>query len=426
MTTLAEAEALLAKYVPLAKEVTGRNITLERMVPLMEALGNPQHKLKIIHIAGTSGKTSTAYFISQMLTTANQKTGLTVSPHVDSVLERVQINTRPMNEHDFASNLSELVGIITEAEIEPTYFELLIAFAYWYFAKQKVDYAVIETGMGGLQDGTNIADNQDKICVITDIGLDHMHVLGHTVTEIARQKAGIIHGHNKVLIYRQPDEIMDVFASHSESIGAELNIFEQDVLAANKTLPKELESLPDFQKRNWLLAYETYMEIAEEGNLPDLNKDELASTMQVQVPGRMDQKLVQRKNIIMDGAHNEQKMQAFVASFSHKFPGKIVPVLLSLKEGKEFSAVLPLLKPITSKLIISTFDTSQDLPSVSIDPEELAVAAKRFGYDSVTVEPAQDKAYRLLLDEPGDVAIITGSFYLLGQLRSKHLELRNG
>lgn len=138
---LQEIEAELAKYVPLVKETAAKNITLDRMRPLMTAVGNPQKRLKIIHIAGTSGKTSTAYYISSLLTAAGKKTGLTVSPHVDSVLERVQIDTKILTEKEFASALSEFMTLVENSKLQPTYFELLVAFAYWYFEKTGVDYA---------------------------------------------------------------------------------------------------------------------------------------------------------------------------------------------------------------------------------------------------------------------------------------------
>ena len=422
--TFDDIEETLSVYVPLSSQIIGRDITLGRMRPLMEALGNPQQRLKIVHIAGTSGKTSTAYYIASLLNKAGLKTGLTVSPHVDSVAERIQINLSPLNETEFAKALSEFLEIIKKAGIEPTYFELLVGLAYWYFEKINVDYAVIETGMGGLHDGTNIADNPDKLCLITDIGLDHMHVLGHTVPEIARQKAGIIHANNHVLMNRQPEEIMAVFEDWANNHSAKLTVTNE--AAEEFTDSHNFQALPEFQRRNWILAYQAFSYLQKRDKLPELSQESIDASMQAHVPGRMDRVKIGGKTIIMDGAHNEQKTEALVKSFMGLFPDLKVPVLLGLKEGKEFKAVLPKLSSIASELIITEFQSRQDLPVKSITASQLKEAAEQAGFENVIAESDQDKAFEYFLSKINSVGLITGSFYLLGQLRDKHKELKNG
>ncbi|MBA2279134.1 hypothetical protein H0V99_01695 [Candidatus Saccharibacteria bacterium] len=411
----------LTKYVPLSKEITGKNITLDRMRPMMEALGNPQRRLKIVHIAGTSGKTSTSYYIAALLTQAGKKTGLTVSPHVDSVAERIQINLKSLEEKEFATSLVEFLEILEQSSIKPTYFELIVAFAYWYFVKAGVDYAVIETGLGGMQDGTNVADNSDKVCVITDIGFDHMNILGHTLEEISRQKAGIIHTNNSAIMYRQSEVVTDIIEDWCKEHQSTLKLLEEKILQADA--PVALQVLPSFQQRNWLLAYEAYKLLKARDTLPELSSEKLDESMQIRIPGRMEEQIIGSKKIIMDGAHNEQKIKTFVSSFKTKYPHTTLPVLLSLKQDKEFAGVLPLLKPITSRIIITEFTATQDLPAKAIDAHELAKAAKIFGYQDISVQEDQDKAYRELLACPGNMALVIGSFYLLGQLRHNHTEL---
>jgi dihydrofolate synthase/folylpolyglutamate synthase len=418
----AQAQAILATLVPLSKEITGKDITLERMRVLMAALGNPEQKLKIIHVAGTSGKTSTSYYIASLLKSAGKTVGLTVSPHVDSITERIQINLEPISKSEFASCVTELMDLINKASIRPTYFEFLVAMAYWYFAKIGVDYAVIETGLGGLHDATNVAGHSDKVCVITDIGLDHMHILGHTLSEIARQKAGIIYPQNQVFMYQQSDEVNEICIEHVTKNQAQLTVLNQDILEVEA--PSWPRALPAYQQRNWLLAYQVFDFVKSTDALPPLTTKQLEDTMHIQVPARMDTKIVGAKTIIMDGAHNEQKMAAFVESFTRLYPKQKSPVLMSLKRGKEFAAVLPLLKPITSILFLTEYSVSQDLVFNPIDAEELGRIAKKFGFDQLVVEPQPTKAYQLLLSEAGDKAIITGSFYLISQLRQLYPELR--
>lgn len=410
---LQAAEATLARYVPAVRKITGQQITLERIAPLMERLGNPQNKLKIIHLAGTSGKTSTAYYLASLLQTNGHKVGLTISPHVDSITERLQINLEPLSEREFCDALGEFMDLIQAAQPEPTYFELMVAFAYWYFAKAKVDYAVIETGLGGLHDGTNIAQQADKVCVITDIGFDHMHVLGTTLDKIAAQKAGIIHPKNQVFMYRQSPEVTEVFVRRAAERDAVLNLLEQSELSKQYAL-RGLDYLPLYQQRNWLLSRRVGQYVADRDGWA---LDDVTTSLAVQVPGRMESWQAAGKTVLMDGAHNEQKMRAFIDSFQRKYPDTKTAILLSLKEGKEYEAVLPLLRPICNRLIITTYDHVQDVPIPAIRPEVLADAARALGFANVEAISDSQSAYQALLESPEALVVITGSFYLLGSLR---------
>ncbi len=402
---IAEAEAVLAQYVPLAKSITGKNITLKRMDPLMTALGNPQDRLKIIHVAGTSGKTSTCYYVAALLAGAGKKVGLTVSPHIDSVTERLQINSKPLADEVFVSALSEYLEIVEGAGLQPTYFELLIGLAYWYFEREKVDFAVVETGLGGLHDATNIADDPDKVCVITDIGIDHTHVLGHTITEIAAQKGGIVHQGNTVFMLKQSEEIMQVIKDRCGAVGAELRIVPD---FTESRLPA---ALPAFQQRNAELAYHVCRSV-----LHSTDRLALLEDVDFDVPGRMDTTHANGVTIIMDGAHNEQKMRAFVDSFLQLYPGKKVPVLFALKVGKEAVSVLPILKSITSTLIVTEYETAQDLPVPALDSSQLGILAQKFGIETLVIKEAAD-AYTEFIKLATDIGVVTGSFYLIGQIR---------
>jgi dihydrofolate synthase/folylpolyglutamate synthase len=417
LQSLRSAEIALRPYVPLVAQLTGGNTTLARIEPLMTLLGNPERKLRIIHVAGTSGKTSTSYFIAGMLRAADCKIGLTVSPHVDKISERVQINGSPISDKEFCAELTIFLDIVRQAAEPPSSFELLYAFSLWVFERQKVDYAVIETGMGGLHDATNVAVRPDKVCVITDIGYDHMHVLGHTLPEIALQKIGIMHPGNVGLTYQQSPEIMNVFKDYASEQSADLVVVHEDTERVN--YGSSLATLPLYQQRNWLLAHRVYEYVANRDNLPHISSESLTATQSIKVPARMEIVKIGGKQIIMDGAHNEQKMTAFVASFQHQFPGVRPAVLIALKTGKEFEAVSPLLAELAATIIVTTFNTSQDLPAQSMDPLVLAQALRDAGAGSVQVIPDQRQAYESLMLMPSNIVIITGSFYLLSQLRSE-------
>jgi dihydrofolate synthase/folylpolyglutamate synthase len=416
ITTLQEAEAALRPYVPLVAQLTGKDTTLQRITALMALLGNPEKKLRVVHIAGTSGKTSTAYYMAALLRAAGKNVGLTVSPHVDSVTERVQLNGQPMPVQQFCTELAEFLEIVDTAAEKPSYFELLYAFAIWVFARSGVDYAVLETGMGGLHDATNVAARPDKYCIITDIGLDHTHILGTTLPEIAAQKVGIVHEHNSLLMYKQAPEIMAVVAAWTNDHQAPLTLVDQ---AAEQKYGAFDQHMPLYQQRNWLLAYRAYRELAKRDNLPSLTEAQLAMTQAVQVPGRMDVRTVQGKTLVMDGAHNVQKMTTFIKSFQRAYPGVRPAVLLALKKDKDSAALGPLLADFAARVIVTTFASSQDLPAMPTDPEALAETFRQAGVTAVTAEPDSHAAYQQLLAAPEPVGVITGSFYLLSQIRNR-------
>lgn len=420
---MADVDAALRPYLEVAAQTMGKGLTVERTERLMAHLGNPELSLRVIHVAGTSGKTSTTYYIATLLHKAGVKVGHTVSPHVDSLTERVQINGVPLSETTFCTYMGEFLSLIADAPETPSWFECIIAFTFWVFAREKVDYAVIETGMGGLHDSTNVAARTDKLCVITDIGLDHQAILGDTIEKIAYQKIGIVHDSNAVLMYNQAPSVMTVMRYWvSQQEEAELFTFDEDRLAAayGGTFAA---ALPSFQRRNWLLAFAAYRMLVKRDDLKLLNLADLLDTQTLQVPARMDVRHVDGKTIVMDGAHNNQKMRTFWGSFHALYPTAKPVVLLALKQGKEIHDLAPLLKQYAGHVIVTTFVHSQDLPLKSIDPAEIAAVLKGCGVSHEIVAD-QDIAYELFIDRPEDARVITGSFYLIAQLRQMHPELQ--
>lgn len=417
LQTMDDVERVLASYYAVAAETTGKGITVERVERLLAHIGNPEQELKVIHIAGTSGKTSTTYYVAALLRAAGQKVGHTVSPHIDSLTERIQIDGKPLSERRFCDLMSEFLVVAADAPEVPSWFELMIAFALWVFAREHVDYAVLETGMGGLHDATNACNRPDKICVITDIGLDHTQWLGNTIAQIAGQKAGIIHPGNAVFMYEQPPEIMQVVRFKvTQSPGAELYQQNQALLADiyDEVFPGDM---PLFQRRNWLLAYAVYRYLVNRDSLPLIDKAALSVTQQETVPARMEVIVHQGKTIVLDGAHNEAKMKAFVESFQAQYGRRKVPVLLALKADKYHDGIVPLLSEIAEKVTVTSFAASQDWPIESADPAHLAGILKNAGFADIAIEPNMAAAYKQLLTNTDDLAVVTGSFYLISQLR---------
>lgn len=412
---LTEVNAALAPYISKSARLTEKELKLERVSQLLEAVGNPHEHLRIIHIAGTSGKTSTSYYITSLLRAAGKKTGLTVSPHVDSVNERVQVDGEPLPEKLFCDELGKFLDIIEGAARSPSYFEVLTAFAFWVFARQGVDYAVIETGLGGLYDATNVAHRKDKVCVITDIGFDHMHILGDTIARIAAQKAGIIHEGNQAFMYRQSADIMRAVRSSVTRHRAKLNLFDEQ--AERRIWRESLADMAAYQQRNWLLSYGVYRYIEERDGLKHLDSKTLLKTQAIRIPGRMETIKLGGKTLVMDGAHNGQKMGAFIASFRRIYPGVKPAVLISLRDTKDYKDLVPLLKPFAARIITTTFSAAQDSYIQSMDAEVLGKAFRDDGMKDVQVIDDREEAFRVLMDSPEDVCMATGSFYLLKQVR---------
>ncbi len=412
LRNFADVHRVLERYVPKSRSMSAP-YTLERMDKLMAALDNPQNKLRVVHVAGTSGKTSTSYYISALLTAAGKKIGLSVSPHIDEVNERLQINLIPLPEREYCKALSEFIQLVDATKVQPTYFELLVAFAYWYFEKEKVDYAIMEVGMGGLLDGTNVVKQSNKLCVITDIGLDHTNVLGKTVPEITAQKAGIILPHNTVFVYQQKDEVMEVIRDVCEQQQADLH---EVRLPSADMLPTHL---PLYQQRNWYLAKRVYTYLSSHDNLMELNPKTLLRTTKIYIPARME--IVHRggKTIILDGAHNAQKLEALGASIQNMFGDQKVAVLFSLVQSSSLRlrTSLKALFSFSNHIIITSFTTQQDLIKQSVHPRRVIERGKELGFENMEVLTVPKEAYKALLKRQEPILVITGSFYLMNHIR---------
>lgn len=412
VTSLEQAHDALHNYYSLAKKQNGDDSALSRMLPLLEAAGNPHERLKVVHVAGTSGKTSTCYYLSALLCSSGKKVGLTVSPYVDTILERIQLDGLPISEAEFCDKLSEFLSLIKNIDPTPGYFEVMVAFALWFFDRVGVDYVVLETGIGGMYDSTNVINRNDKICVITDIGMDHMQILGNTIEKIAAQKAGIIQRHNDVFMYRQSDEVMSVI--HARVSAQRARLYE-----CTEFVGDELSKTALYQQRNWHLSMQVYEYIASRDHL---HVQTALKPEDVSIPGRMQEvTLPDDTLLIYDGAHNAQKMKAFVESFQAKFPGQMADVLVAFKDDKAYEEVLAVLKPITTKLYATNLDHEQgshksgyQVASMSVD--EIVQTAR---YLAIPVEgfSSYTDAFSQLLKSPQKYKIVTGSLYLLGLVR---------
>lgn len=403
---------------------------LERIVFVLNKLDLPQEKLKVIHIAGTSGKGSTASFISKILQNLGYKTGLTVSPHVINIRERIQINNTPISENLFARYFSEIKPYLDASKHAGlgslSYFETLIVLAYYTFYKEKVDYAVIETGLGGTLDATNVIHNPQKLAVITKIGYDHMNILGNTLKEIAENKAGIIQKHQTVLYLDQPVEINEVILARAKQTESQTYAYNNDYeidyqhviykLQDNTNIRIDKGDLPIFQLENLGIALDAICILSQRDGFQIDNQKVQEVTSSFSFLGRFDKKLLKGKEFILDGAHNPQKMNAFVSSLVKNYPKKKYVFIFACKQNKDYEALLKSIVPLADKIHLTQFEIEQDMVHKSVSPRALAVTLEKLNFQDYEIFSDPKTAILESLNYPSEPIVITGSFFLISNI----------
>ncbi len=392
----------------------GGTYSLDRIAAFLMLIGNPQDSYRVVHVAGTSGKTSTSYYSAALLHAAGKKVGLTTSPHFASVKERTQINMRLLDDELYARELNEFLKLVSLHDAKLSYFELLTAFSYWEFQRQAVDVAVIEVGLGGLLDATNVISRHDKVCIITDIGFDHVEILGKTLAEIAGQKAGIIHENNQVYINQQTPEVMDVIQDVCIQKNASFSVCDTDL--------QDIEefALPLFQKRNLRLAA-----FACGSLVGQITTEMLEPAAATTIPGRMQVYEEHGQTVILDGSHNAQKLEALVHSVQDAYPDEQITLVVSFAKKKEqyLDDNLAVLRTLSDTIIITEFAGEQDYINESIDPNLMVTAARQAQFRNVSfIRDPQDAVHAAIKTAP--IVVVTGSFYLLNHVHVLSLDMK--
>lgn len=422
------------------------DIGIKRARYFMKLLGNPQNKIKVIHIAGTSGKGSTAFLISHILQSQGFEVGLSISPHVFDIRERMQINNKLPDEKLVLRYFNHILPIIKEMEKSkygsPTFFEINVGLAYYIFEKEKIDYAIMETGLGGKLDGTNTVSCKNKICIITKIGLDHTEILGSTAAQIAGEKAGIIQVQNSVISIQQSVNASKVIKEKCLEQKADLEIISKKNYHIISSSP--IETVFDFnfnkgknsfslkkiklgligkhQAENCSLALTCLFKLSRRDQF-HIDEKKLRSVLRdIKIPGRMEIRKIKGQTFILDGAHNPQKMEAFTSNLSAIYPGQKFIFYIAFKKGKNYEDMLAKIIPLAEKIYLSSFSLSnQDNPHSSIDNQEISdfLLQKNF-HDFETMRyPDILKNARVLSRNKKKPIIITGSFYLISKLNDE-------
>ena len=413
--TIEQAEEYLLRLAPSTNIET--SYSLDRIRRLMEFLGNPQNDIAAVHVAGTSGKTSTANYIRNLLEALGVRTGLTTSPHISSITERVQVDGAPLNDQAFLRYLESFLKAIAPYEgTTPTYFEFMTAFAYWVFKQAGVDYMVIEVGLGGLLDATNVIDTAAKVSVITPLGLDHTQILGDTIEQIAFQKAGIILPGSDVFMAHQDDAAARVVKLRAVEQHARLHDLEE--------VPYQSIALPLFQQENFHLARTVVSFIAERDGLTAVSQDEIKTSMWSTPPGRYEVHEINGRTVILDGAHNPQKLTALIQSLQQHFSGPYTWLVgFASAPDHKIEACVKVIANQNDKFFATDFPIGQDTQGRRcVESSVIQTEFARHGIDDVAVYSDPEAAFAALLGMKQRTVVVTGSLYLVAQVR--HLLLR--
>lgn len=415
----------------------GSKLGLNNITKLTELLGNPQNSYKIIHVAGTNGKGSTSNMLHDVLMEAGYKTGLFISPYLEEFTERIQINKKHINKESLAkitTLVKEKIDImISEGYNHPTEFEVVTAIGFKYFEEQKIDFLILEVGLGGRFDATNVVRNT-LVSIITSIGFDHMQYLGNTLEEIAFEKSGIIKDNSNVVIYPQEKNIINVIKKVALERNA--NIYEVNSDDIKKTkgdltgqwfeyfktstfkIPElKINLLGEHQLYNALTALNALEVIKNNGY--DITSENIQKGFaSCRFPGRFEI-LSNHPVIILDGGHNYNGIEYFSKAIKEYFNDKKIILFYGMLKDKNPNDIFPLLLPLSKKMYTLTPNNPRAMSAF-----ELADLIKI--HSDINVSPVQN--YKDILNiindiDKDEIIAFVGSLYMIGEVRT--LLMRN-
>ena len=390
---------------------------LERVNSILELLGNPQDNLKVIHVAGTNGKGSTCAMLASILSESGYKTGLYTSPHLIDYTERIKLGGQDISQKDFARLVGMIVELSNLHDIHLTEFEILTILAFVYFHEHNVDFVVLETGLGGRLDATNVV-KKPIITIITTIDIDHVDRLGNTIEQIAFEKAGIVKNNIPVVTLKNNNGI-DIIAKTSQEKQSPLILADQSryIYENNKVIIGNTEySLPLLglhQVNNLFLALKTVNVLEDQGFVISQVKSGIEK---VSWPGRLQ--YIEDKNLLLDGAHNLSGAVSLRASLDSYFSDKKIIWIYSSLNTKDYKSISEALFKVDD-VVIFTKSSSQN----AVDPEilkenYLLKSINKKIYSTHNLKKSLNLAYSFIQDNHTSnpyVIAVSGSFYIVGE-----------
>lgn len=401
---------------------SGSRPGLERIRELLRLAGDPQDELKFVHVAGTNGKGSTCAMLSSILCEAGYRTGLFISPFVNRFNERIQLNNEPIADGELARITTLLRPIAEGMEDPPTEFEMITAVAFMYYKLQACDIVVLEVGLGGERDSTNIISTPEA-AVITAMGFDHTKQLGGSMDEIAKAKAGIIKRGGDVVIYGENADAEAVFKRVTQSLGGRLHRPDFNALRLTRYdlegqtfdyhnhIGLRIPLIGAYQLKNAAVAVKTAEVLAEKG----WNIDEGAIRRGLESafwPARFEV-VGRRPVVIVDGGHNPHGVNATAESLRRYFPGKPVTFVIGVMADKDINGMLPPILPLAAEFIAVRPDFYRAMPA-----EELAGLIQAAGAPAVAADSAEE-GVKLAVRRAGPDGVVCalGSLYMSGDIR---------
>ncbi len=407
----------------------GSALGLDRTQELLAKMGNPEKKLKFVHIAGTNGKGSTAAMTASILQKAGYKVGLYTSPYIYRFHERMQVNGTEISDEDLICVTEYVKPLAQSMAVPPTEFELVCCIAFEYFLRQKCDIVVLEVGMGGAMDATNVIETPE-VAVITNIGLDHTEYLGNTLEEIAKTKSGIFKENGRAVIYRGSPTVEAVF----ETVCAQRNIslkkadfdsirlhshsLEGQCFDCGSRKNLVLPLLGDHQLKNASVVLSIVDILRERGW--NISEDHIRQGLQdVAWPGRFD--IVGRDPLfIIDGGHNPQCFETLIQNIQDYLPGKKIIALTGVLADKDYADMYKPVMPYVQEFVCITPPNPRKL-----DSDKLAAFLTDAGAKATAAASIEDGVKQALKLAGADgVVLCFGSLYTIGATRDALLELK--
>lgn len=401
-------------YTQIKQDLTSKEkfhikLGLERVSAVLELIGNPQDSIKTIHVAGTNGKGSTSAMLAKILEKSNYKVGLYTSPHLVKYNERIKISSQDISDSDFSSLLEKVNAIASENDIILTEFEALTVVAFWYFQQQQIDIAVIEVGLGGRLDATNVIN--PILEIITSISLDHTERLGDSIEKVAFEKAGIIKP-NSIVITNSNNAGLEIIKNKALDMGAKIELAPEasDVIFKNginqikigdKTYKTNL--FGEFQGDNLSLAVKSLEVLQGKGfKIKNLNE----ALLNVYWPARMQ---FLKPNVILDGAHNPSAAKALRETLDKNFPTQKRTWFFGALKNKDFKKNIEILFSPEDTVYFVGFEAPNSC--LYSDFIEVYSSKSAFCLDIMQLFAIYDN-----IADDNNLAIICGSLYLAGQI----------
>ena len=373
---------------------------LQRITKLLEILDNPQNKYKTIHVTGTNGKGSVCAMLSQILKTAGIKVGLFTSPHLVSYRERIRIDNDDISEDDFANLVAEMKICISQMidnnYESPTLFETLTAMAFKHFADCQVEYAVIEVGLGGLLDSTNVIT--PEVSVITNVANDHAERCGGDLLGIARYKAGIIKS-NVPVVTGASGEPLKIIRAAAESNNSKLFVLGEDFFV-DESIKLSLQG--EYQKFNAAITIMTAKLINPAFRIP---------YSEFRWAGRFELFNFKGKTIVIDGAHNGAGAKALRESLDKKFPTSRRLFLFGVLKDKDIDVIIDNLFQVTDFVIVTKPNSDR-----AAEPEDICQRLLSRRVKSMAISD-NNMAFDKFIDSGAEILVVAGSLYLIGHIR---------